>query len=337
MKRLYESLRQAGKEPVTLGDSILVLPFGGRILGVYPDGEKNMFWVNADLMQADTARSFFAADGWLNTGGDRTWISPEMETHCPDMDGYPGNTDVPGSVDPGAYQVCEAGKSSVKLVSGMAVRFHRSGQNINLDVEKEVVMRDKPPMTLPPGVSFAGYQARCTLRIAEPVSGPMRPGLWNLIQVPGGGEIVIPVKPGVAPREFIGDPVFTLEGNRLRALVETDASFKFSIKAGQSRGSMVYINTACDPASLVVRKYHVGDESRYADFPCNDPGDPGYLTEIYIDDGAYGGFGEMEYHSPAIDVAGGETEVRDSSEVWAFSGPAQAVRNLSEAILRETA
>ena len=336
MEELYETLKQAGQEPVVLGNKILILPFAGRILGLYPDGETNQFWVNESLSDGEAARSFFNGEGWLNLGGDRTWISPEMETHTADMEHYPDNIDVPEAVDPGAYSTKEADDKSVTLESSMNVHFHQSMILIKMNLKKQVIMMDDPPVALPEHVNFAGYYLNSLLAVAEPITGQMRPGIWNLIQVPGGGEIFVPVKPGVTPRAFIGAPEFSLAGNLITCRVDTDTNFKFSVKAGHSKGLMVYCSTGNEPASLVVRKFKVEDEALYADYPCLDPEDDGYMTEIYIDDGMYGGFGELEYHSLAIDIGMGEEEVNDSSETWAFSGPAEAIKELCDSILKAT-
>ena len=332
MDHLYESLKQAGHEPVVLGNKILVLPFAGRVLGLYPDEETNQFWVNESLSNGEAASSFFNGEGWLNIGGDRTWISPEMETHTSDMEHYPDNIDVPNAVDPGSYMVKEADDKSVTLESVMNVNFNQNNMLIKLNLKKQVVMMDDSPVALPEHVEFAGYYLNSSLSLIEPLNGPVRPGLWNLIQVPGGGEIIVPVKPGVKPRAFIGTPEFSLEGNIIKCRVDTDASYKFSVKAGHRKGLMVYCSTEHEQSSLVVRKFNVEDEVLYADYPCLDPADEGYMTEIYIDDGMYGGFGELEYHSPAIDIGNGEEEINDSSETWAFSGPAGAIKELCDSI-----
>ena len=69
---------------------------------------------------------------------------------------------------------------------------------------------------------------------------------------------------------------------------------------------------------------------RYADVPCADPDDLGYVQQIYVDDGALGGFGEMEYHGPAA-VASAGGDAGDLSEVWAFCGT--GLSGLAETIL----
>ena len=79
-KCLADALTQSGHSPIELanseGGSVLVLPYGARILGLFPDGRSNLLWANPKLMHAKSATEFFQVPGWRNTGGGRTWISP---------------------------------------------------------------------------------------------------------------------------------------------------------------------------------------------------------------------------------------------------------------------
>ena len=54
-----------------------------------------------------------------------------------------------------------------------------------------------------------------------------------------------------------------------------------------------------------------------------------------MDDGALGGFGELEYHAPAVGAGTGQTTHTDLSQVWAFSGPAEAVGRIARLLLGE--
>ena len=162
----------------------------------------------------------------------------------------------------------------------------------------------------------------------------MRPGIWSLIQVPGGGEIRVPVKEEVKPVSFFGTPVFTIKKNVLTTVVKTDKSFKLSLKALHTKGVLIYFHAIGEKAVLVVRKFHDGDDSLYADYPSFNPADSGYCAEVYVDDGAYGGFGELEYHSKAINIDSGESETEDQSETWGFSGTLSDINNICENILK---
>ncbi len=112
MKDLLGVLRKAGHPGRVLrmadGTRVLVLPHGGRVLGLFPpkSGE-NFYWTHPALRSAATARAFYASDDWHNSGGDRTWLAPEADLFLPN---YP-KLDVyfqPRSLDPGQYRVIES-------------------------------------------------------------------------------------------------------------------------------------------------------------------------------------------------------------------------------------
>src|ERR1035441_1070012 len=91
MKQLIGVLKQVGK-PTRLfrsidGTRVLVLPYGGRVLGLFsPGSEENFYWTHTALEAVDSARAFYAADQWHNSGGDRTWLAPEADLFFP---GFP--------------------------------------------------------------------------------------------------------------------------------------------------------------------------------------------------------------------------------------------------------
>jgi hypothetical protein len=284
--------------------------------------------VNDALKDTATAQEYFNGSGWLNSGGDRTWISPEGETHVADLAQYPAGIEVPGTVDPGSYGILSATGLSAAIGSNMVVRFHRSGRDIPFQLKKTIQGLDKPPVSLPEGVKFAGYRMDTTLRALELVIASARPGLWSLLQVPGGGDILCPVRESAVPRAFFQKSAYERSGNLITVRVETNTSYKFSLKAHDSTGRLLYRKLDGARSMLVVRDFAVDDDSRYADFPCSNPFDDGYLTEIYVDDGQLGGFGEMEYHSPAIEMNKGEYKIEDSSETWGFVGPEEGVEEL---------
>ena len=97
---------------------------------------------------------------------------------------------------------------------------------------------------------------------------------------------------------------------------------------------MAYLNPEPAPALLVVRTFDVREPSRYADAPCDDLQDTGYVQQVYVDDGALGGFGELEHHSGALE-AEGDRVATDFSRTWAFAGPLSALNEQLEALLQK--
>ena len=65
---------QSARQPAEIlrlpdGSELMVLPYGGRILGLFAGDERNFFWVNPALQAANSARQFFNSTRWQNTGG----------------------------------------------------------------------------------------------------------------------------------------------------------------------------------------------------------------------------------------------------------------------------
>lgn len=332
MKALSNTLRGIGHQAVLLQDQVLVLPLGGRILGLAPDHRTNTLWTHAALQTESGARHFLDAPGWLNFGGDRAWIAPEVETNFR----YPKNSEpvyeVPKSIDPGRYRVSAQDPHAVRLSAAMTVRFNRRQAEARLLVERAVTCLPESPLAVPTDVQFAGYRLQSKLSADGPIPDGIRPGFWHILQVPGCGKIVIPVRPGAQPRKFIGTPTYKLAGRRLTCNVATSKSFKFSVRVGDCLGFMLYINTVRRPAPLVARRFAVHDHASYADEPYDDPADLGHVQQVYVDDGDLGGFGEMEYHTPAL-ASSGPATLTDTSEVWGFTGSAEHLTVLAEQLL----
>src|SRR4051812_3534510 len=62
------------------GTQMLLLVHGGRALGLFAAGdEENFLWTNPALASPTTASTLFASNAWHNSGGDRIWLSPEID------------------------------------------------------------------------------------------------------------------------------------------------------------------------------------------------------------------------------------------------------------------
>ena len=84
----HAMLKGAGESPRLAtndaGATVMVLPNGGRVLGLFsPESQTNYLWTSDHLHTAGEAREFMAGDRWQNSGGDRTWLGPEIEFFYP--------------------------------------------------------------------------------------------------------------------------------------------------------------------------------------------------------------------------------------------------------------
>jgi len=80
------------------------------------------------------ADDFFRRDGWHNTGGDRTWVAPEIDLsfpRFPDLSIYK----VPGEIDPGKYELDRLGQCP-RFVNRVKLRLFRSRQTTEVEIRK---------------------------------------------------------------------------------------------------------------------------------------------------------------------------------------------------------
>ena len=334
MGNYCEILTELGKPPLWLRNKVCVLPFSGRVMGLYPEKGRNVLWTNPALNSLVEARQLLSDDVWTNLGGDRTWISPEIELFIKDMSRPMETYQVPAAVDPGDYQVLRFGDNEVELETAITVDFFRSGGKVNLKLRKRIIVLDKPnmPFKLPAGVTGAGYKVECELSATEPLPGSVHPAIWNLLQVPGGGEIVVPIADGAKPVDFFGKPQYQLQNNNIRAAVPAALGYKFGVRPENCTGMMFYLNLSIQQPFIIVRQFEVKPDGGYFDVPYTAPKQPGCVQQVYVDDGTYGGFGEMEHHSPAI-LPGIRNKITDTCTTWAFAGTVKELEKLIKKIV----
>src|ERR1035438_6572066 len=129
MQKLIGTLKAVGKATEIYespdGSKIVILPYGGRILGLFaPQSEENFFWTNAALANVELARAFYESDDWHNSGGDRTWLAPEADVFFPNfpkLDKY----FQPRQLDPGNYRM-ERTAEAPQLVNDLYLTLTRS-------------------------------------------------------------------------------------------------------------------------------------------------------------------------------------------------------------------
>ena len=341
---LVETLREAGKPVVTVrhedGSTLLVLPHGGRILGLLSGGsDENFFWTNPALASVDLARAFYGSDQWQNSGGDRTWLAPEVDIFLPD---YPRIDRYwqPRQLDPGDYQVNRS-DAGLELSTHLSLVLTRSKAEVEVRIAKSVAPALNPLRHERDGnvvgVEYAGYALRTTLQWLSGDSIASFLGLWNLLQMPHGGVMVIPTHARTRPRVYFGtiaaeDLVVGdhLVQYRMRAAGEQ----KIGLRAVAVTGRVGYLYPARDGRwALVVRNFAVNPSGLYVDVPWDDPDDLGYAFQACNVNSSLGSFSELEYHVPAIGPTTGALISEDTSQVWAFRGSREQVETVAGRLL----
>jgi hypothetical protein len=336
-------LRRVGKPAELLdaadGALIVVLPYGGRILGLFaPGDEENFLWAHPALESDHTARAFFASDQWHNSGGDRTWLAPEADFFLPK---FP-DTSVyhqPRQLDPGGYE-CRRRPGAIALENRLALRSSRTKQEVTLRIVRSVEpaanpLRDERPPAALGDLEFGGYALHTSLEILEGNAGN-GVGLWSLLQLPQGGEMLIPTWSRAEPRVYFGQiPAgdLTVEERLIRYALRAKGEQKIGVRALAATGRVGYLRSSGAKATLVVRNFTVNPSGLYADAPWDAPADLGYAVQACNVNSRWGAFGELEYHVPAIGGPSGLTRCEDTSQVWAFRGGPEPIRALAHLLL----
>ncbi|MEW5980017.1 MAG: DUF6786 family protein [Acidobacteriota bacterium] len=341
---LFNTLVDAGQSPIALegvcGGIATLLPKLGRVLALFPgESQNSLIWVNPRLYAAAGASELIEEAGWKNFGGDRTWLGPERDIFVRDL-ADPWNTyEVPSGIDPGNYGLEWAG-NSVKMRNSFSVVNHRLRRECSFQLTKQIIMIPNPLPQESMGaeiqaVKYIGYdqRTRLTLTSLEPA---FQVDVWNLIQVPSGGEAIIPTLSETWPRDHFeptGESHLLVDADGVWFKIDAKERHKISITAAASTGRVGYLRRlAGDTWSLIVRNITVNPSGPYIDVPWDSNDEAGYAIQCYNDDGTLGDFGELEYHSTALDTNQAR-ELADCSQVWAFEGPAECIKSVGKSLL----
>lgn len=331
MKALVNVLKKVGK-PTRLfkspdGTRVLLLPYGGRVLGLFsPQRDENFYWTHSALESVETARAFYASDQWHNSGGDRTWLAPEVDLFFPNfpkLDGYFQQR----SLDPGKYQVVETGPG-FKLVNRLTVNLSRLGKKVTLKMTKSFGPAPNP-LRHERGIDFsdieyAGYTQHTSLElVGQSQAIRARIGLWNLVQMPHGGDLIIPTYSRTEPLRVFGsipDEDLVISDHLVRYRMRQQGEHKISVRAIATCGRVGYLYSSANRCCLIVRNFAVNPSGEYVDVPWNDTGHFGFSTQACNVNSGLGQFSELEYHIPAIGRDTGRRRCEDEAQVWAFRG-----------------
>jgi len=320
------------------GSEILLLPYGGRILGLFSAGSReNFFWTNPLLKKPETAITFFSGKDWQNTGGDRTWLAPEIDFFFPK---FPDRTEYvqPRQLDPGNYAV-RGVENQIELINECSLVPSRSKKEIQIRISKKIEpapnpIRYEPMLESLFAVEYAGYTLISTLELLAP-NDEATIGLWNLLQMPHTGTMLIPTFSRTNPNIYFGDlsEDDLIVGEhmvcyRMRAAGEQ----KIGVRAVCATGRVGYMRSG-DAWSLVVRKFTVNPSGEYVDVPWQNSDDLGYGVQACNVNSGLGSFSELEYHVPAIGGKTGHDRCTDTTQVWAFRGAGEKIIRLAQFLL----
>jgi len=250
-----------------------------RVMQVAAGGH-DAFWTNP------------AATGW-NVGGDRLWLGPEWAWYWTDLSTYDVATHtVQPAIDPGEWRV--EGSTARQEVT---VRHLHGGGDVRVRVSRSFA--EVAPEDVPYACDVA-YATTATIELVDPPADA-EVSLWSLVQVPPGGEAVVPS--ALAPRDYF-DPAppgtWRHEDGVVTVALGGDALFKLGIAPTEGADRYAYARPVGDGRHLVVaRSFAVDPAGRYPDLPLWAMRSQGDAVELFRDGGRLGDFCEVEHHSPA--------------------------------------
>ncbi len=347
MKKLIQTLKAVGKSTSTFtspdGTRVLVLPYGGRVLGLFsPKSDKNFYWTHSALSAVGSARNFYAGDQWHNSGGDRTWLAPEADLFFPNfpkLDKYFQQR----SLDPGKYKMVSQ-DGGFSLVNRLTVHLSRSKENLHLQIIKRFgpalnPVRHERGLDLR-DVEYAGYTQYTSLEL---LSGSKKTramlGLWNLVQMPHGGDLLIPTFARSKPRHIfstvgrISPEDLLTTPHLVRYRMRQKGEHKISLRAVSVCGRVGYVYKTGRQWALIIRSFVVNPSGEYVDVPWTETDYFGFAVQACNVNSQLGAFSELEYHIPAVGGATNRLFCDDEAQVWAFRGPQKKINLLSRLLL----
>jgi hypothetical protein len=308
----------------------------GRVVALaFSKDGPNLLWSNPELENTNKVKT--APEKLVGGyGGDRLWFSPELSYHWngkPDWRAF-SNYHIPTVSDPGQYAYVDEGPDVVAMAAkGRLPVQGKSGPYLEFSVERKIRMAAPPLAAEHPlmrGVDYVGLEATQRLTIAD-TSRQGEMDLWYLLQTPVGSVLIVPLRPGhkSQPLSYGLPGGWQTTENRVIWRIGGTANAKVGIASEALTGrSAVLRKLSANRWSLMVRQFPVDTAARYLDHP---EGIPRNDQVFQAWDGF--GFGEMEYHSPALDAAHGPRALNDENKLWAFGGSGQAIEALSRELL----
>jgi hypothetical protein len=348
LDQLVDTLNGAGKATETYsssdGSKVLLLPHGGRVLGLFAGAAaENFYWTHPALRSAESATAFYGSDAWQNSGGDRTWLAPEVDIFFPKFPNLDMSTYwQPRQLDPGQYQLVRE-NGAVRLVNRLTLTLSRSKEQVSLEMAKWVgpalnPLRYEKDWSFANGVQYAGYTQHTALKLEESSQNTSaRIGLWNLVQMPHGGELLVSTYSKAEPKLYMGNIApndLIVTDQLVRYRMRAKGEHKIGLRGVAMTGRVGYLYPAgSEQSALIIRNFFVNPSGEYVDVPWRETENFGFAIQACNVDSGLGSFSELEYHVPAIGGGTGLTSYEDVSQIWAFRGSTDSVREIARRLL----
>ena len=348
LRALCTNLQRSGRPARRLdfpSGTMVVLPQGGRVIGLFAkNSQSNFLWTHDALRSAPGIRKLYAESRWPNPGGDRTWLSPTTQLFVSDLKRFWETWREPIAVDPGKY-VCRNIDGCLHLINRAKLELRRHGQFVELEIDKSYDAAPDPLRTEPKiagKYSYAGYTTSVTLKmLREPKESRVPIGLWQLLQLPPGGELIVPTHSPARTQIIFGkipSGHVQRKANSVRYRMSSTTTAKLAVRGVHVTGRMGYVHRdGKDGWELVVRNFFANPSGEYVDTPFDDEKDRGDAVQAAnVAEPGIGSFSEMEHHAPAVGADTGRQTSTDVSQIWAYRGSRKVIARIAKTLLGST-
>lgn len=335
INRMMRILKKAGREVHVWnrnGMRMLILRDGGRIIGLYaPDSNENFFWNNPRIY--DDAQALFK-ETWPNSGGDRCWLTPV----CRFQFGR-NNNDVrchlPWRIDPGYYDAMRV-KGAMRLCNVGKVFLRQAGKKDSFGIERYPSWAENPLRHINEDwtkeLSYAGYTQKTVFESFACIENML--SAWNILQLPIGGIVYIPVyggrsaicgSLGIKSTKFL-----EIEDGGIRIKTDKEREHLISIPAHMSTGRIGYIRQEEKNWTLVIRNFNVNPSGEYLTCFSGSLKKPGFAVQfrsVSGDDTT--SHVELHYHVPTNN----SQVIYDTSQTWCFRGSRSNIHRAAKCLL----
>ena len=329
--RIVDCFEQAGR-PVQVLDSggcLAVIPEGARLVALAPaPGEPSVLFSHPELerMAAEGLDPLALRGG---PGGLRLRFAPAYayagQGAGRDLAGLAGCRLQPEE-DPGRWRLRRSDEGLV-LSADPVLTDCRDGSRIEFEVELSVSLTASPLAATPSGVRFAGCRRRAGVRISRVEAGRCV-ALRHQVQVHPGGTLLLPLRRAVPPTPYCNEGGWRLEGRFLSWRFGGTAEARIGCGRRAVTDRAAVLSAQGRDWTLVVLHFPVRADRFYCDAVCEErAGDQVFQAW----DGH--GFGEMEYHGPAVGAPPLPDHWEEESRLWAFRGPPEAIRRIARELL----
>jgi len=186
-------------------------------------------------------------------------------------------------------------------------------------------------------VDYAGFTLHTTLQLmGSTVDAPLQVGLWDLMQMPHGGELLVSTYRRTEAKLYfgaVGPEDLIISDHLIRYRMRAAGEHKLGFRAVDMTGRVGYMYPAGDQTALVVRNFAVNPSGEYVDVPWTEEANLGFAGQTCNVNSALGSFSELEYHVPAIGKGTGSVRSHDVSQIWAFRGTSGKIQAIAKSLL----